>query len=731
MKKIFTLIIILGTHLLATAQFVTPGNGTTYTLQDLVDISTGTVTSAGINEYHINDDLTISLTDILNIQENVTIKIAATKRIFVNGTLISDPDEQVIFTAINPETNFRGFRFEGSNNSVLRNTIVEYGGGIQLLDTDMIIEDCIIRYNDRSNTSAAVNLSNSSPLISNNIFLENKGSAIGSGANIISAPQILNNQLIRNSSENTNRPQINMGPTGGDTLKIIGNTIEGFYTMAGGIAVSNLLTVGNSIALIEDNLVFDNRYGYTATGNNIMSIIRENHFLDNDIQGVPAQGGSGLNFYGGVSNVALVYNNKIQGNLWGITIQLNAIPNIGEEGNAMTGYNLIQNNGNGGQVYGLFNNTPEAIMAQHNYWGTDDETTAGQYIVGQHQDPTLGPVTYLPMWVPQNLIESFTFTEELNPDLQQDITGVIDQEAQTITLTVPYETAVTSLIPQIQLSPFASVIPQEGMPIDFTQPVAYTVTSFHEADRVYEVNVEIMDTPSYTLTFVVNDTDGEPVNDAVITLNGEQHPEGIYVFPNLVSGSYDYLIEKEGYLNAEGTITIDDQDLTHEVILTPTYTVTFVVSNTDGEALTNAVITLNDVQLAPGEYVFTDMPAGSYDYLVELQGYTPAQGTVVITDQDIAVDIVLDIETSVSGPALVNGIAVYPNPARDYIEVNFSKGKLPNTLRIYSISGTLVMEIPDISPNRRLDVSHLDSGLYLMQFTQGQVTLTRKLTIRR
>ncbi len=43
--------------------------------------------------------------------------------------------------------------------------------------------------------------------------------------------------------------------------------------MAGGIAVANLMSAGHTVALIEDNYVVDNRYGYAGIGSQMTSII--------------------------------------------------------------------------------------------------------------------------------------------------------------------------------------------------------------------------------------------------------------------------------------------------------------------------------------------------------------------------------------------------------------------------------------------------------------------------
>lgn len=56
-------------------------------------------------------------------------------------------------------------------------------------------------------------------------------------------------------------------------------------------------------------------------------------------------------------------------------------------------------------------------------------------------------------------------------------TGVIDQEAHTIALKVPFGTDITSLIPTITLSDGATVSPLSGTAEDFTNPVTYTVTA--------------------------------------------------------------------------------------------------------------------------------------------------------------------------------------------------------------------------------------------------------------
>ena len=56
-------------------------------------------------------------------------------------------------------------------------------------------------------------------------------------------------------------------------------------------------------------------------------------------------------------------------------------------------------------------------------------------------------------------------------------TGIIDNNAHTVALTVPYGTDVTSLTPTITLATGATVSPTSGTARDFTSPQTYTVTA--------------------------------------------------------------------------------------------------------------------------------------------------------------------------------------------------------------------------------------------------------------
>jgi len=392
--------ILFCVNLLVYGQFITPGTGVNWSFDDLVLNSGGVIT---VDEfiYTVHGDLTISANDTLKIISDDHVAFDPNVLMTIYGVFMANPPGQAILTASDPEQFFKGFRFENSPASALHNCLIEYGGGIQIIGSDMTIEDCMIRYFNKSNTTGTLQVSQGRVSIIDNEIYQNKGPAIASAANAQAAPQIIGNHIWSNNTDNTNMPQINLGNSGNDTLRIIGNTITGQFDQAGGIAVATLAG-GNCYSIIEDNIISGNRYGIAAIGNNIHTEIHNNVLADNNIQGVPNLGGSGINFNGNATNTAMVSGNTISGNLWGITVQGNALPNMGERNFIVInpGENYIYGNGNEGLTYALYNNTPQNLNAQYNFWGTSNPDSVEMVIVHQPDDPTLGFVNYIPFLNP-------------------------------------------------------------------------------------------------------------------------------------------------------------------------------------------------------------------------------------------------------------------------------------------------------------------------------------------
>jgi len=398
-KNILFIVWILSLSLSsAFSQYVSPGNYESLNLEDLVATSNGVV-SLENGSYFFNNDVTIAATDTLHIITDETLKIHAGILWTIEGVLIVQPPNSFNVSKVENEANFKGIRFDNSSESIVDKMNISACGGIKLVDSDMTFMHCDFTGFGQENTTAVIDLFHSNPLIQNCNFEINAGPAIASAANGSSSPQIIDNTIAANVTLNSNTPQINLGTSDGFTpILIDNNIILGEYSMAGGIAVATLAG-GSATAIISNNDIQNNRYGIALIGNNISTEIFQNIIIGNNIQGDPMQGGSGINFYGGNTNVSVVSYNTILDNLWGITIQLNAQPNMGDGTDESPGHNKIYGNINNFQEYDLYNNTPDDIQALNNFWGTTDLDEAESFIFHHVDDASLGTVFFDPMWV--------------------------------------------------------------------------------------------------------------------------------------------------------------------------------------------------------------------------------------------------------------------------------------------------------------------------------------------
>ncbi len=161
-------------------------------------------------------------------------------------------------------------------------------------------------------------------------------------------------------------------------------------------------------------------------------------------------------------------------------------------------------------------------------------------------------------------------------------------------------------------------------------------------DEVYvddDITIEVTMIQAYTVTFDVTDKNGNEITDAIITFDGIQYDPGYYVFEEVEEGTYDYKVEKEGFLTVEDQVKVEE-DVTENVTMTQIYTVTFDITDENGNEITDAVITFDGVQYDPGHYVFEEVEEGTYDYKVEKEGFLTVEEEVYI-DDDITIDVIM------------------------------------------------------------------------------------------
>jgi hypothetical protein len=131
--------------------------------------------------------------------------------------------------------------------------------------------------------------------------------------------------------------------------------------------------------------------------------------------------------------------------------------------------------------------TPQVSGATQN-----DFTTDKVYVVTAENASTKNYTVHVAVVPPLTGKSILTFSFKT---LDPDVIGTINESAKTITLTVPYATNVTSLIPTFTCSPKATVlvldVPQKSDTTaqDFTNPVSYKCRSQEGSSEVYIVTV--------------------------------------------------------------------------------------------------------------------------------------------------------------------------------------------------------------------------------------------------
>jgi hypothetical protein len=166
---------------------------------------------------------------------------------------------------------------------------------------------------------------------------------------------------------------------------------------------------------------------------------------------------------------------------------------------------------------------------------------------------------------------------------------------------------------------------------------------------LHVTNVQVREIIYNTVTFNVEDSEGNPITDATVVFDGETLTAAPYVFEDILAGNYDYEVSKMGYLPVSGTLTVEDDDLVVPVVLLDAFTVDFTV--TDG---TNPIIGANinifdaaDMQVGA---LITDtdgeasviLSDGTYTYDVFAVGYDLLEDqTFTIVDEDLSISVIL------------------------------------------------------------------------------------------
>jgi parallel beta-helix repeat protein len=408
-----TLLLILIASCTALADYVSPGSGNYFTMDSLVNISAGAVTGDS-PAYYINQSVQISTTDTLQVGRGDTIifvDISGSVELEINGAFLAlgSIEDSIVFTSQNQNAgDYYGIRYRNTGNGSdfqLRYCKIEYATrAIDVVNADALVDHCLLQFNGHT----AIDLSSSNSTITNNVIRRNAQRTIYMTLN--SSPLVQGNYIYENNYLNSSPyPFINIGLQGVNSPIIKNNTIIGGNEMSGGIAFWN-----DSNAEVEGNLIENCGYGILCYQQNANPVIKNNTIRNNTIHPDTLNWGFAIACNG--INSPIITGNIIQGNYYGVAIINGAQPNVGNISNADTtddGLNQFLGNGIGSKLYELYNNNNLPVLAENNWWNTENPDSIEARIVHQVDNPAYGFVDFNPFI--QNNPSTFTNIEDNFP----------------------------------------------------------------------------------------------------------------------------------------------------------------------------------------------------------------------------------------------------------------------------------------------------------------------------
>lgn len=409
-----TVLFIAAIALTATAgNYITNGDGTTYTLQKLSEIEGSNVKKGSDGEYLLNDTITIARGDTISIQKALDVLCGDAFVLDIQGDAdfaapdLSSTAKFTSYATAPDSTQSTPYEIRINNDSAIVNfeNMIFSGIGIRVMNAKKVnIGNCSFLDHNGSNAGAVmITFSGNDINIHDCLFDGNAKAGVASAATSYNNIRIENCTFTGNSTNNQNIPQINI--TAGPNIIIKDNDVIGDSTLTnvGGIGVSNLMMAKDTFNItVEGNNIRNNRYGLTFTGP-MNGTITNNTIVNNKFASNAMTGGAGISlYYTGTDNKVVLRGNDIENNLWGITLLGNSYygGNNADLGTPNDfGNNTFRGNANGGTTYALYNNQSDSVWAVGNYWldvESNDSADIAKVIVDHSDDSAYGVVVFMP-----------------------------------------------------------------------------------------------------------------------------------------------------------------------------------------------------------------------------------------------------------------------------------------------------------------------------------------------
>lgn len=160
------------------------------------------------------------------------------------------------------------------------------------------------------------------------------------------------------------------------------------------------------------------------------------------------------------------------------------------------------------------------------------------------------------------------------------------------------------------------------------------------------IDVQMVLAP-YTVTFHVTDEKGAAVPYANITMDKRTTTTNLQGIATLSArnGNYPYTIEKLGYDEYSGSVTVQgsNKDVYPELEFT-VWTITVIVKDKENELIPNAIVKVNNGDFLTNQTGEVEIPLvnGEYSVTIEKTGYDTLQGTIKVNNQNADVTFKMD-----------------------------------------------------------------------------------------
>jgi|GEM_PF-4298109 len=222
------------------------------------------------------------------------------------------------------------------------------------------------------------------------------------------------------------------------------------------------------------------------------------------------------------------------------------------------------------------------------------------------------------------------------------------------------------------------------------------------------------------------------VLDAVISLDENVNESGNYKYQQVAYGVYQYVVRAEGYETKYGTVHVPNNfhyvqgyGWAYDVLMNPTYKITFDIKDEEGNAISDAIIILNGYNYGAGGYVINDLLPGNYLYSVNKEGFYTTEGTVTITNENKELNVILAPITHTvtfivkdnSGNLITDAFVVFDNTTYEagvYEFANLLPGNYSYTVNkegYFSEDGTVTITEDDIEVKVTINQVGIDNVL--------------------